>query len=147
MLTRLSQFYSILTEHRHGFSARSPGYRKGTIRRAGRTPAEVVFEALTGKPASAQSTALYGLFQSDKRRALVSAAADAPALLYLYQRAFGSTWKASGRAAAMQIEAEWRAVLSVRGQMFKALGMKDTLTGDDRLPGSLLVTKKEEVPA
>lgn len=147
MLTRLSQFFSILAANRAGFSAKQGGYRKGTIKRGGDSPAEVVYKALTGTPAEAESTALYRLFQSERRRMLVAAAAEAPTLMYIYQRTYASVWKASGRAAALKIEAEWQAILSVRGQMLKALGIKDPLRGDDRLPGSLHVAKKKEVTA
>ncbi len=143
MLTRLSQFYSILAANRHGFSAKSGGYRKGTIRRSGSTPAEVVYEVLTGTPAEAQSTALFRLFASEKRRALVAAAADAPSLLYAYRRLFASTWKGTGKPAALRVEREWQSIVSVRGQMLKALGINDPLRGDDRLPGGLYGANKE----
>lgn len=142
MLTRLSQFYSILAANRHGFSARQME-RKGTIRRGGDTPAEVVYTVLTGTPANAQSTALFRLFSSEKRRALVAAAADAPSLLYRYRRLFSSVRRSSGLAAALRVEREWQSILSVRGQMLKALRIKDPLRGDDRLPGTLYTSTKK----
>ena len=144
MLTKLSQFYSILRANRHGFSAKSGGYRKGTIRRGGDTPAEVVNEVLTGTPAEAQANALFRLFASEKRRALVAAAADATNLLYIYRRLFASTWKSSGKVAALRVDREWQSVISVRGQMLKALGLNDTLRGDDRLPGTLYSSRQKE---
>jgi len=137
MLTTLSQFFTILAANRAGFTAKQRGTRKGTIRRGGHSPAEVVFEILTGRQAHTLSGAIHDLFGSDRRRLLVAAASEAPTLLYIYQRSFASTWKASGKQAAMEIEAEWQAVLSVRGQMLKTLGLKDTLRGDSRLPMSL----------
>lgn len=144
MITKLSQFLSILAANRHGFSAKSPGSRKGTIRRSGASPAEVVYEILTGTPARSQSTALFRLFPSEKKRVLVASAADAPNLLYLYQRLFSSTWKASGKQAALRVNREWQSIISVRGMMLKALGIKDPLRGDGRLPSSLFVPKKED---
>lgn len=144
MITRLSQFFSVLAVNRHGFSAKSPGYRKGTIQRRGASPAEVVYEVLSGLPARSQSGALTRLFSSEKRQAMVAAAADAPSLLYLYQRLFASTWRAKGKQAALRVDNEWRMILSVRGQMLKVLGIKDPLRGDNRLPGTLFVAKKED---
>lgn len=143
MLTRLSQFYSILAANRHGFSAKSPGYRKGTIRRGGVSPAEVVYEVLAGTPVESQSTALFRLFSSTKRQLLVAVAADAPAMLWRYQSLFRATSKSNGWRAARVVDREWQSILSVRGQMLKALGINDPLRGDDRLPGTLFVAKQE----
>jgi hypothetical protein len=140
----MSQFYSVLAANRPGFTAKSRGAQRGVIRRGGKTPVEVVHNILTGDRARSQSGAATVLFSGERRRMLAVSAAEAPSLLYLYRRAFASTWKSSGRAEATKIEDEWRAIVSVRGQMLKALGLKDTLRGDDRLPVHLLI-KKEEV--
>lgn len=134
MLTKLSQFYLILAANRYGFSVKQPGTRKGTIRNGDESPAEVVYRVLTGSRSETVSTALFRLFSSEKRRHLVAAAAEAPSLLYLYRRVFASTWQAKGEPDARRVEREWQSILSVRGQMLNALGINDTLRGDDRLP-------------
>lgn len=143
MLTKMSQFYSVLAANRHGFTAKQPGTRKGTIRNGDESPAEVVYRVLNGAPAETVSTAAFRLFSSAKLRHLVTSAAEAPSLLYIYRRVFSSVRSASGDGAALQVEHEWQSILSVRGQMLKALGINDTLRGDDRLSGSLIAYGKE----
>ena len=143
MLTRLSEFYTILAANKHGFSAKL-SERKGTIRRGGSTPAEVVYEALTGHRAEAISTAAHRLFASDRRRHLIVAAGEAPSLVYIYRRLFSSKWKSAGKHAALRVDREWQSILSVRGQMLKALGINDPLRGDDKLPGTLYSQRQKE---
>lgn len=146
MITRLSQFFAVLEAHRPGFTAKSSGNSRGVILRGGATPVEVVYEILAGFPAKSVFTAASLLFGSKRRASLVTAAANAPNLLYLYRRLFVSTWKASGSAAAYRVQNEWQSILGVRGQMLRALGLNDTLRGNDRLPGNLrLITTKKEV--
>ena len=143
MITRLSQFFAILEANRPGFTAKPRGDRRGTIRRGGASPVEAVYNILTGDTARTPFTAATQVFNSARRAMLVTAAADAPSLLYLYTRLYVSTWNASGRQAAQRVENEWQAILGVRGQMLKALGLKETLRGDGRLPAHLIISKKE----
>ena len=143
MITRMSQFYAVLAANRPGFTAKSRGAQRGVIRRGGKSPVEVVHDIMTGDRTRSQSGAASILFTGARRHMLAVSAPEAPSLLYLYRRAFASTWKGLGRAEAEKVQAEWRAIVSVRGQMLKALGLKDTLRGDDRLPVHLLIEKEE----
>ena len=145
MMTKLSQFYAILEAHRPGFTAKPRGSSRGIIRRGGVSPVVVVHNILTGDTARSTFSAASRLFSSERRAMLVTAAAEAPNLLYLYRRLYVSVWKASGRPAADRVENEWQSILGVRGQMLRALGLKDTLRGDDRLPVHLLIEEKKEV--
>ena len=146
MLTSMTQFMEVLARNRRGFTAKSKSDRRGCIRRSGAHPIEVVYLALVGRPPETVRDAADIVFGSERRQRLAVAAGDAPSLLYIYQRAFDAIRKGEGMHMARKIETEWQAILSVRGQMLKVLGIKDPLTGNDRLPSSLKTKpRKEEV--
>lgn len=145
MLTSMSQFMEVLGRNRRGFTAKPKSDRRGSIRRDGIHPVEVVYEALTGRRPETIRDAAVTLFASERRQRLAVAAAEAPSLLYIYQRAFDAIRKGEGLEKAREVASEWRAILSTRGQMLKVLGIKDPLTGSDRLPVVLWTKKKGEV--
>ena len=144
MLTSMAQFMAVLANNRRGFTAKSKGDRRGCIRRSGANPIEVVYTALVGRPPETVRDAANILFGSGRRQLLAVAAGDAPSLLYIYQRAFDAIRRGEGMHKARKVEAEWAAILSVRGQMLKVLGIKDPLTGNNRLPASLKTKPKKE---
>jgi len=142
MLTSMAQFMAVLADNRRGFTAKSKSDRRGCIRRSGAHPIEVVYTALVGRPPETVRDAADTVFGSMRRQRLAVAAGDAPSLLYIYQRAFDAIRKGEGMHKALEVETEWQAILSVRGQMLKVLGINDPLTGKDRLPSSLKTKPK-----
>ncbi len=144
MLTSMAQFMAVLAGNRRGFTAKSKNDRRGCIRRDGAHPIEIVYEALIGRRPETIREAAVGIFRSGRRQRLAVAAPVAPELLYIYQRAFDAIRKGEGIHKAREVEAEWAAILSVRGQMLKVLGINDPLTGRDRLPMSLRTRSKKK---
>jgi hypothetical protein len=140
----MTQFMAVLARNRRGFTAKPKGDRRGCIRRSGAHPIEVVYQALVGRPPETVRDAADIVFGSERKQRLAVAAGDAPSLLYIYQRAFSAISRGEGEHEARKVETEWQAILSVRGQMLKVLGIKDPLTGSDRLPSSLMMKSRKE---